>query len=84
MADEPESEAVDTLLDDDRFMAHRLRKRSRPAGSVRPSHRDVLRLTYLRFRYQLGYEALATDVNNNVSWRLFTRVGPDQQSAGTI
>ncbi len=30
---------------------------------------------YLKFRYKLGYEALVAEVSNNISWRLFCRIG---------
>jgi IS5 family transposase len=34
-----------------------------------------IRLMYLKFRYRLGYEALGAEVSNNISWRLFCRLG---------
>lgn len=71
----PELEAVDALLEDERFAA--------PFQQAFPSRRGrptipietYLRLMYLKFRYRLGYEALVAEVNNNISWRLFTRIG---------
>ncbi len=71
----PELDAVDELLDDERFM--------KPFQEVFPSKRGrptipmetYLRLMYLKFRYKLGYEALVAEVSNNISWRLFTRIG---------
>lgn len=71
----PELEAVDGLLDDERFL--------KPFRVAFPSKRGrptipmevYLRLMYLKFRYKLGYEALTAEVSNNISWRLFCRVG---------
>lgn len=71
----PELAAVDELLDDERFLApFRLEftsKRGRPTIPIE----TYVRLMYLKFRYKLGYEALVAEVSNNISWRLFSRVG---------
>jgi len=71
----PELEAVDGLLDDERFLEpFRVQfpsKRGRPTIPMEV----YLRLMYLKFRYKLGYEALTAEVSNNISWRLFCRVG---------
>jgi transposase, IS5 family len=71
----PELEAIDGLLDDERFLEpFRVEfpsKRGRPTIPME----IYLRLMYLKFRYKLGYEALVAEVSNNISWRLFCRIG---------
>ena len=69
---------IDAYLDDERFTApwrtHFHAKLGRPSVPV-PT---LLRLLYLKHRYQLGYEALCREVSDSLSWRLFCRVPPDQ------
>lgn len=70
----PALQAVDAILDDERFLA--------PFGSRFPSKRGrytipmetYLRLMYLKMRYQLGYETLVTEVTDSVGWRRFCRI----------
>jgi IS5 family transposase len=69
---------VDAFLDDDRFItpwrglfAARL---GRPATPI-PT---LLRLLYLKHRYQLGYETLCAEVGDSISWRRFCRIPLDQ------
>jgi IS5 family transposase len=71
----PELEAVDGLLDDERFLEPF--RVAFPAKRGRPTipMEVYLRLMYLKFRYKLGYEALVAEVSNNISWRLFCRIG---------
>jgi transposase, IS5 family len=38
----------------------------------------LLRLLYLKHRYQLGYESLCREVADSISWRRFCRSGVDQ------
>src|SRR5918996_211695 len=69
-----ELEAVDTLLDDERFLdpfrARFLAKRGRRTIPME----TYLRLMYLKVRYQLGYESLVAEVSDSVSWRRFCRI----------
>jgi IS5 family transposase len=71
----PELEAVDGLLDDERFL--KPFRAAFPSKDGRPTipMEVYLRLMYLKFRYKLGYEALVAEVSNNISWRLFCRIG---------
>ena len=69
---------IDAYLDDERFTApwrtHFHAKLGRPSVPV-PT---LLRLLYLKHRYQLGYESLCREVGDSLSWRRFCRVPPDQ------
>jgi transposase, IS5 family len=69
---------VDTYLDDERFIAP-----WRALFSARVGRRSVpidtlLRLLYLKHRYQLGYESLCKEVNDSISWRRFCRLPLDR------
>ncbi|MEQ4720192.1 transposase [Nonomuraea sp. B19D2] len=67
---------IDAYLDDERFIAPwrsmfhaRLGHPSVPVASL-------VRLLYLKHRYQLGYESLCRKVAESISWRHFCRI-PD-------
>jgi IS5 family transposase len=70
--------AVDAYLDDDRFLAPWRALFS--AGVGRPSVpiETLLRLLYLKHRYQLGYESLCQEVSDSISWRRFCRIPLDR------
>ncbi len=38
----------------------------------------LLRLLYLKHRYQLGYQTLCKEVGDSISWRRFCRIPLDQ------
>ena len=68
---------IDAYLDDDRFIAPwrgvfhaRLGRPSVPVACL-------LRLLYLKHRYQLGYESLCREVADSISWRRFCRIPLD-------
>jgi IS5 family transposase len=71
--------AIDTLLDDDRFLApfsQRLMSRiGRPTIPVE----TYLRLMYLKHRHTLGYETLVKEVADSLSWRRFCRIRLDDR-----
>jgi transposase, IS5 family len=65
---------IDAYLDDDRFVAPwravfavRLGRPSVPVDTL-------LRLLYLKHRYQLGYETLCREVADSLTWRRFCRI----------
>ncbi len=73
----PELAAIDTLLDDDRFLApFRLRFAS-PLGRPTIPIETYLRLMSLKHRYALGYETLVKEVADSLSWRRFCRLSLD-------
>ena len=65
---------IDAYLDDERFIApwraHFHARLGRPSVPV-PT---LLRLLYLKHRYQLGYESLCREVADSLSWRRFCRI----------
>ena len=69
---------IDAYLDDERFISpwrtlfdQRLGRPSLPVATL-------LRLLYLKHRYQLGYESLCTEVGDSIGWRRFCRIPLDQ------
>jgi IS5 family transposase len=69
---------VDAYLDDERFIApwralfdQRLGRPSVPVDTL-------LRLLFLKYRYQLGYESLCREVSDSIGWRRFCRIGLDR------
>jgi transposase, IS5 family len=74
----PELVAVDSYLDDERFIApwrglfdQRLGRPSVPIDTL-------LRLLYLKHRYGLGYESLCREVADSIGWRRFCRIPLDR------
>src|SRR6266511_1450147 len=69
---------IDAYLDDERFLApwraHFHARLGRPSVPV-PT---LLRLLYLKHRYQLGYQSLCREVSDSISWRRFCRIPLDQ------
>jgi IS5 family transposase len=70
--------AVDGYLDDERFITpwrvlfdQRLGRPSVPIDTL-------LRLLYLKHRYQLGYETLCREVSDSIGWRRFCRIPLDR------
>ena len=69
---------IDAYLDDERFIAPwralfdwRLGRPSVPVPTL-------LRLLYLKHRYQLGYQTLCREVADSIAWRRFCRIPLDQ------
>ena len=69
---------IDAYLDDERFIAPwralfdaRLGRPSIPVPTL-------VRLLYLKHRYQLGYQTLVWEVSDSITWRRFVRIPLDQ------
>jgi IS5 family transposase len=80
---------VDRLLDDERFFGP-FRPFFDPTEG-RPSIpiETYLRLMFLKYRYQLGYERLCALVGDSITWRRFCRIGleasvPDESTIRKI
>ena len=69
---------VDAYLDDERFIAPWRTLFDRRLGRPSIPIDTLLRLLYLKHRYQLGYESLCREVADSISWRRFCRIGLDQ------
>ena len=64
-----ELQAVDAFLDDERFIARWRALFSRRLGRPSVPVDTLLRLLYLKHRYQFGYETLCREVADSISWR---------------
>jgi transposase, IS5 family len=69
---------VDAYLDDERFIAPWRSLFSARLGRPSVPIDTLLRLLYLKHRYQLGYETLCAEVGDSLGWRRFCRLGLDQ------
>jgi transposase, IS5 family len=73
-----ELQAVDAYLDDERFIAPWRALFSTRFGRPTVPIDTLLRLLYLKHRYQLGYESLCREVADSSSWWRFCRIGLDR------
>ena len=69
---------VDAFLDDERFIAPWRALFDRRLGRPSVPIDTLLRLLYLKHRYQLGYESLCKEVSDSIGWRRFCRIGLDR------
>lgn len=71
---------VDTLLDDPQIPAPYAERfhtvMDRPTVPIE----TYLRLMYLKFHYQLGYETLVEEVSDSLQWRRFCRLPLDKNA----
>jgi transposase, IS5 family len=68
---------VDILLDDPVFFAPFPPYFHPVLGRPPTPIECYLRLMFLKFRYQLGYESLCAEVSDSISWRRFCRIRLD-------
>jgi hypothetical protein len=73
-----ELQAVDAYLDDERFVAPWRVLFSARLGRPSVPIDTLLRLLYLKHRYQLGCESLCREVADSMSWRRFCRIPLDR------
>jgi IS5 family transposase len=69
---------IDAYLDDERFITPWRALFSPRLGRPSVPVPILLRLLYLKHRYQLGYESLCREVADSISWRRFARIPLDQ------
>lgn len=65
---------IDAYLDDERFIATWRAVFAERLGRPSVPVETLLRLLYLKHRYQLGYETLCREVADSLSWRRFCRI----------
>ena len=70
---------VDTILDDDRFIRPFIKRFHTTTGRPTTPVDTYLRLMYLKFRYQLGYETLVQEVDDSIKWRKFCYIPLDKK-----
>lgn len=68
---------VDALLDDEAFLEPFIARFNSRTGRPTVPVETYLRLMYLKFRYQLGYEVLVEEVKDSIQWRRFCRIPLD-------
>jgi hypothetical protein len=66
--------AIDTLLDDDGFMAPFVKGLKCDEGRPTIPMETYLRMMFLKHRHSLGYEARTKEVADSLSWRRFCRI----------
>jgi IS5 family transposase len=69
-----ELERVDRLLDDARFFAPYERFFHARLGRPSIPIECYLRLMFLKYRYQLGFEPLCREVTDSITWQRFCRI----------
>jgi IS5 family transposase len=69
---------VDAYLDDECFIAPWRALFDRRLGRPSVPVDTLLRLLYLKHRYQLGYESLCREVSDSIGWRRFCRIPLDR------
>lgn len=65
---------IDAYLDDERFIAPWRAVFAERLGRPSVPVETLLRVLYLKHRYQLGYESLCREVAGSLSWRRFCRI----------
>jgi IS5 family transposase len=68
---------VDKLLDDERFFAPFRERFGTAMGRPTTAIATYLRMMYLKYRYQLGYEVLVKEVKDSFAWRRFCHLALD-------
>lgn len=65
---------VDEYLKDERFLAPFIERYTTSIGRPTVPVETYLRMMYLKFRYQLGYESLVKEISDSFMWRRFCRI----------
>jgi IS5 family transposase len=69
---------VDKLLNDERFLVPFQQKFGTGTGRPTTAVATYLRMMYLKYRYQLGYEVLVKEVKDSFAWRRFCHLSLDE------
>jgi IS5 family transposase len=70
---------VDELLKDERFLAPFQQRFGTGIGRPTTAVATYLRMMYLKYRYQLGYEVLVKEVKDSFAWRRFCHLALDDR-----
>jgi len=70
---------VDQLLSDERFLTPFQAKFGTSMGRPTTAVATYLRMMYLKYRYQLGYEVLVKEVKDSFAWRRFCHLSLDEK-----
>lgn len=70
---------VDALLDDERFLVPFQKKFGIKIGRPTTAVATYLRMMYLKYRYQMGYEVLVKEVSDSFAWRRFCHLSLEER-----
>jgi IS5 family transposase len=70
---------VDKLLNDERFLTPFKAKFGTNIGRPTTAVATYLRMMYLKYRYQLGYEVLVKEVKDSFAWRRFCHLSLEEK-----
>jgi IS5 family transposase len=70
---------VDKLLDDERFLTPFQKKFNIKIGRPTTAVATYLRMMYLKYRYQMGYEVLVKEVSDSFTWRHFCHLSLEEK-----
>jgi IS5 family transposase len=65
---------VDKILDDETFLTPFIEKFNSKCGRHSTPVDTYIRMMYLKFRYNLGYETLCKEVSYSISWKVFCHI----------
>jgi IS5 family transposase len=65
---------VDKILDDETLLAPFIEKFNSKCGRHSTPVDTYIRMMYLKFRYNLGYETLCKEVSDSISWKVFCHI----------
>jgi IS5 family transposase len=65
---------VDKILDDESFLTPFIEKFNSKCGRHSTPVDTYIRMMYLKFRYNLGYETLCKEVSDSISWKVFCHI----------
>jgi len=68
---------VDEWLNDERFFTPYQQRFDTKIGRPTVPVQTYIRLMYLKFRYNLGYETLVKEVSDSITWRRFCHISID-------
>jgi transposase, IS5 family len=70
---------IDKLLDDERFLVPFREKFGIKIGRPTTAVATYLRMMYLKYRYQMGYEVLVKEVSDSFAWRRFCHLSLEEK-----
>lgn len=65
---------IDKILDDEILLAPFIEKFNSKCGRHSTPVDTYIRMMYLKFRYNLGYEILCKEVSDSISWKVFCHI----------
>jgi IS5 family transposase len=69
-----ELSVVDKILEEEAFLEPFIEKFNSRCGRPSTPVDTYIRMMYLKFRYELGYETLCKEVSDSISWKVFCHI----------